>query len=71
MTRLSVDETRAAFEGIRKQIKDLEGSIIAIRLDGSGPLETSGVITAACNETIDCLQQARGKIEKLICWFDS
>jgi len=70
MTLLSVDETRTAFEGIRKQIKDLEVSIVAVYRSGSGPLdnhELSKMVSAAG----EFLEQARGRMEALICFYDS
>ena len=69
-TRLTTEETKIAFEGIRKQIKDLEVSIVAVYESGSGPLKTHEIINM-CTESVEFLEQARGRMEALICWFDS
>lgn len=70
MSRLSVDETRTSFDGIRKQIKDLEVSVVAVYRSGSGPLDNQE-ISKMINTTGDLLEQARGRLEALICLFDS
>ena len=70
MSRLSVDETRTSFDGIRKQIKNLEVSVMAVYKSGSGPLDNHE-ISKMINTTGDLLEQARGRLEALICLFDS
>ena len=70
-TRLTVDETKIAFDGIRKQIKQLEVSIMAVYHSGRAPLGSHEEIEKMRNEAIEHLEQARGRMEALICWFDS
>ena len=70
MSQLTVDETKVAFDGIRKQIKDIEASIMAIYKNGSSPLGVSVEIGIGVTSTVETLQRARGQIENLICWFD-
>ena len=70
MTQLDVDETKVAFDQIRKQIKDIEASMMAVYKNGSSPLGVSVEIGIGVTSTIETLQQARGQVESLICWFD-
>ena len=69
--RLSVDETRISFEGIRKQIKDIEASIMAVYHNGSGPLATDKEIGVSCALSVESLKTARSQIEKIVCGYDS
>ena len=70
-TRLNVDETRAAFDGIRGQIKKLEGSIMAIYRSGAGPLGTHEEIGKVCAMAVEALEIGRSHMETMICWYDS
>lgn len=70
MTTLDVDETKVAFDQIRKQIKDIEASMLAVYKNGSSPLGISVEISIGVTSTVETLKQARGQIESLICWFD-
>ena len=57
-TRLDVEETRTSFDQIRGQIKKLEGSIMAVFKNGSGPLGTSEDIEKIVTSAVDSLQEA-------------
>jgi len=70
MIRLTTDETRTSFDGIRNQIKDLEASIMAVYKNGSSPLGVSIEIGIAVTNAVETLKQAREQIEKLVCYFD-
>ena len=59
MTKLGVDETKVAFDQIRKQIKDIEASMMAVYKNGSSPLGVSVEIGIGVTSTIETLQQAR------------
>ena len=70
MSRLSVDETKVAFDDIRKKIKHLEVSVMAVYQSGTAPLSAREEIDKMRDEAIELLTQARGRMEALICWFD-
>jgi len=57
-TRLDVEETRTSFDQIRGQIKKLEGSIMAVFKNGSGPLGTPEDIEKIVTSAVDSLQEA-------------
>ena len=70
-TRLDTTETKVAFDQVRGQIKKLEGSIMAVYKNGSGPLGTPEDIEKIVTSAVESLQVARSEIERLICWYDS
>ena len=69
-TRLTTEETKVAFDGIRKQIKNIEVSVLAVYNSGTAPLGTHEEIDKMRDEAIEHLEQASGRMEALICWFD-
>lgn len=69
--KLSVPETRAAWDGLRNQIKRLEGSVMAIYKSGAGPLGTHEEISKVCTSVVEALEQARSQLETMIIWYDA
>ena len=68
--KLNVPETRAAWDGLRDQIKRLEGSVMAIYKSGAGPLGTHEEIGKVCTSVVEALEQARSQLETMIIWYD-
>lgn len=68
---MNVEETRVSFDHVVKQISELEHLTETIVRTGTGPPGIDREVAEACRHVIELLEEAREKLEEMICWYDA
>lgn len=69
--RMNAEETRVSFDHVVKQISQLESLTETIIHTGTGPPGIDRDVAKICRESINHLEEARGKLESMICRYDN